>query len=87
MRRIGRDELQTSISVGLKTASKVDVRKYKSKLPHESDEGARALAGRICDMIDNGGTMVIAADMVKEGAGVHGLSAGQFGVTEPDPCQ
>jgi len=86
MRRITRDELATWISVSLKTASKVDVRKFKSKLPHESDEGASALAGRICDLIDHRGTMVIAADMVKQGVGVHGLSAGQFGVTEPDPC-
>jgi len=84
MRRIARDELHTFISVSLKTASKVDVRKYKSKLPHESDEGASALAGRICDLIDNGGTMVIAADMVD--ASPHGKNPGTFGVTEPDPC-
>lgn len=83
MRRIGRYELQTSISVSLKTASKVDVRKYKSKLPHESDEGASALAERICNLIDNSGTMVIAADMV---GAPHGKTPGTFGVTEPDPC-
>jgi hypothetical protein len=84
MRRIGRDELQTSISVSLKTASKVDVRKYKSKLPHESDEGAGALAQRICDLIDNARTMVIAADMVD--GSPHGKNLGKFGVAEPDPC-
>ena len=83
MRRITRDELATWISVSLKTASKVDVRKFKSKLPHESDEGASALAGRICDLIDNSGTMVIAAEMVD--ASPHGKSPGKFGVTEPDP--
>lgn len=85
MHRVARNDLKTSIAVSLKTAPAVHTRKFKSKLPHESDEGANALAERICSLIDNAGTMVIAAEMVGSGAGPHALGPGSFGVTEPDP--
>lgn len=83
MHRVGRETLSTWITVSLKTASKVDVRKYKSKLPFESDEGASALAERVCNLIDNGSMMVVQAEMVGE---PHEKTPGCFGVTEPDPC-
>lgn len=83
MRRIDRQELQTTVYVAIKTAPALATRALRSKLPHESDEGARALAERICNLIDNKSHMVIAAEMVGT---PHERTPGVFGVTEPDPC-
>ena len=83
MKRIGRDELATSIYVALRTAPATAKRAFRSKLPHERDAGTRALAERVCDLLDNKSSMVIAADMV---GAPHESRPGTFGVTEPDPC-
>jgi len=83
MRRIDRDDLATSIYVALRTAPATAKRAFRSKLPHESDAGTRALAERVCDLLDNKSSMVIAADMV---GAPYVRTPGTFGVTEPDPC-
>lgn len=83
MRRIGRQELETTVYVAIKTAPALAKRALRSKLPHESDAGTRALAKRICNLIDNKSHMVITAEMV---GAPHERTPGTFGVTEPDPC-
>lgn len=84
MHRVGRNELETSIYVAIRTLPAVAKRALRSKLPHEGDAGTRALAARICDVIDNKSSMVISVDPVD--AQPFGKSPGAFGVTEPDPC-
>lgn len=85
MHRIERKDLTIQISVAMKVALRQCKPLLKpTRLPHESDILANALADAAVDVVDGDTRMVIATDL--KGPTPHLAAPGKWGVDEPDPC-
>ena len=85
MHRIERESLVIQISVAMKVALRQCKPLLKpTRLPHESDILANALADAAVDVVDSDSRMVIATDL--KGSTPHLAAPGKWGVDEPDPC-
>lgn len=84
MRRIKREDLAIELSVAMKIALRQCKPLLKpTRLPHENDILANALADAAVDIVDCDSRMVIATDLI--GPAPHLAAPGKWGVNEPDP--
>ncbi len=85
MHRINREELSVQFAVAMKVALRQCKPLLKpTRLPHESDILANALADAAVDVVDGDCRMVIATDL--KGPTPHLAAPGRWGFDEPDPC-
>lgn len=85
MHRIERKDLAIQLSVAMKVALRQCQPLLKpTRLPHESDILANALADAAVDVVDGDSRMVIATDL--KGSTPHLAAPGKWGVDEADPC-
>lgn len=86
MHRIERESLVIQIAVAMKVALRQCKPLLKStRLPHESDILANALADAAVDVVDGDCRMVIATDL--KGPTPHLAAPGKWAVDEPDPTK
>lgn len=86
MHRITRDNLAIEMAVAMKVALRRCQPLLKpTRLPHESDVLANALADAAVDVVDSNSRMVIATEL--KGPTPHLAGPGQWGIDEPDPTE
>lgn len=84
MHRIDRNDLAIQLSVAMKVALRQCKPLLKpTRLPHESDILANALADAAVDVVDGDSRMVIATEIY--GYSTHGGTRGKWDIDEPDP--
>lgn len=84
MHRIKRDDLSVELSVAIKVALRQCKPLLKpTRLPHESDILANALADAALDVIDSDSRAVVQTETY--GYSSHGGRQGRWGIDEPSP--